>query len=75
MVRHEAHELSVVRQCSLLRISRSGLYYEHRGKSDFDLALMREIDRIFTAQPSMRTRQIRDYLNNTLGYNVGRKRV
>lgn len=75
MVQHEGHELSVVRQCSLLQVSRSGLYYKHRGKSDFDLSLMREIDRIFTAQPSMGTRQLRGYLNNTLGYSVGRKRV
>jgi len=37
--------LSVVRQCSLLDISRSGLYYQPVGISEDDLTLMRLIDR------------------------------
>ena len=37
--------LSVARQCSLLDISRSGLYYRPVGIPDEDLTLMKLIDR------------------------------
>ena len=43
--------LSIVRQCVLLKIARSGLYYEKIGESPLNLALMREIDRAFTEWP------------------------
>ena len=36
--------LSIVRQCELLLISRSGFYYEPSGESAETLALMRLID-------------------------------
>lgn len=69
------HEkLSVVRQCDLLKIARSGLYYIPKGESALTLALMREIDRAFTEWPFLGVRQMRDYLV-LLGYGVGRKRV
>lgn len=43
------HEkLSVARQCDLLKISRSGLYYVPKGESALMLTFMREIDRAFT---------------------------
>jgi len=69
------HEkLSVVRQCALLKIARSGLYYVPKGESPLTLALMQEIDRAFTEWPFLGVRQMRDYLV-LLGYGVGRKRV
>ena len=69
------HEkLSVVRQCALLKIARSGLYYERTGESAFNLALMQEIDRAFTEWPFLGVRQMRDYLA-LLGYGAGKKRV
>jgi putative transposase len=37
-------ELSIRRQCDLLSIHRSGLYYEPRKESDLKLELMRLID-------------------------------
>ena len=67
-------KLSVVRQCDLLKIARSGLYYEKTGESPLNLALMQEIDRSFTKWPFMGARQMRDYLV-LLGYGIGRKRV
>ena len=41
----ETPKLSVSRQCRLLSISRSGLYYEKKGESAFNLAMMRRIDK------------------------------
>ena len=67
-------QLSITRQCFLLKIARSGLYYEKKGESPFNLALMQEIDRAFTEWPFFGVRQMRRYLVS-LGYGVGNKRV
>ena len=67
-------ELSVVRQCALLGIARSGLYYEKTGESAMNLALMQEIDRAFTEWPFLGVRQMSRYLAS-LGHSAGRKRV
>ena len=75
MVTPDHATLSVVRQCLLLKIARSGLYYESKGESALNLALMQEIDRVFTEWPFLGVRQMRDYLNNQMGYSLGRKRV
>jgi putative transposase len=74
MVNSGLAKLSVVRQCSLLKIARSGLYYERMGESAINLALMREIDRAFTEWPFLGVRQMCRYLVS-LGYRAGRKRV
>lgn len=74
MVLADHAKISIVRQCRLLGISRSGLYYGPKGDSAFTLTLMQEIDRAFTEWPSMGVRQMRDYLV-LLGYGVGKKRV
>ena len=74
MVRADHAKLSVSRQCALLSISRSGLYYTPKGESASILTLMQEIDRAFTDWPFLSVRQMRDHLRH-LGYGVGRKRV
>ena len=74
MVQFSHAQLSVVRQCTLLKIARSSLYYEKRGESAFNLALMLEIDRAFTEWPFFGVRQMRRYLV-CLGYGIGYKRV
>ena len=66
--------LSVVRQCSLLKIARSGLCYERTAESAINLTLMQEIDRAFTEWPFLGVRQMSRYLVS-LGYSAGRKRV
>jgi putative transposase len=43
--------LSVVRQCELLGISRSGFYYEPVGESETNLQIMRLIDEQFMETP------------------------
>ena len=51
MVDWEHPQLSLVRQCALLGVSRSGLYYRPRGVSTDDLALMGEMDRQYLETP------------------------
>ena len=43
--------LSLSRQCRLLSIGRSSLYYEPKGESAETLALMRRIDELFLKYP------------------------
>ena len=74
MVRRGHGKLSIVRQCHLLQILRSGVYYTPRGESAENLALMQVIDSAFTEWPFMGVRQMRNYLRLN-GYPAGRKRV
>jgi len=66
--------LSVLHQCKLLDISRSGLYYQPVGVSQEDLTLMKLIDRQYLATPFYRARQIAAWLRNH-EYRVNWKRV
>ena len=43
--------ISIQRQCELLGLSRSGYYYQGRGESRENIALMHRIDKIFTTNP------------------------
>ena len=66
--------LSVVRQCTLLQLNRSGVYYRPMPESDANLALMRLIDAQFLETPYYGSRQMTRHLKR-LGHDVGRKRV
>ena len=66
--------LSVVCQCKLLDISRSGLYYKPIGVSEEDLTLMKLIDRQYLVTPFYGARRMAVWLRNR-GYRVNRKRV
>ena len=66
--------LSVVCQCKLLSISRSGLYYQPQGVSEEDFTLMKLIDRQYLATPFYGARRMAVWLKNQ-GYRVNRKRV
>jgi putative transposase len=67
-------DLSVVRQCELLGISRSGLYYEPVGPNAEDLELMRLLDEQYTRIPFYGVRKMTAWLHS-LGSTVGVKRV
>ena len=67
-------DLSLSRQCKVLNISRSGLYYTPVGMCGQTLALMHQIDRVFTRFPFFGSRQSTAYLPRT-GYRAGRHRV
>jgi putative transposase len=66
--------LSVVCQCRLLGISRSGLYYRPVEVPEEDLALMKMIDRQYLATPFYGARRLAAWLRNQ-GHRVNRKRV
>ncbi len=67
-------DLSVVRQCELVSISRSGFYYRPVGETAENLALMRLIDAQFLDTPWYGSRQMARHLRRD-GHEVGRKRV
>lgn len=66
--------LSVRRQCDLLGIDRSGLYYEPVGPSAENLALMRLLDEQYTRTPFYGVRKMTAWLE-TVGHYVNVKRV
>jgi len=65
----------VARQCQLLSINRSGLYYQPKGLSDADIVLMKLIDRQYLATPFYGARKIAVELKKQEGLTVNRKRV
>ena len=62
MVQADHASLSVVRQCALLSISRSGFYYEPIGEDAETLVLMRAIDEAYLKFPYYGTRQMLRHL-------------
>ena len=74
MVEPDHPSLSVVRQCELVSISRSGFYYQPAGETPLNLMLMRLIDAQVLETPWYGSRQMARHLRRE-GYTVGRKRV
>ncbi len=68
------HDLPIVRQCEILRLSRSTAYYAPEPTSPSDLALMRRIDELHIEHPFAGSRMLRDLLRLE-GQQVGRKHV
>lgn len=66
--------LSVRRQCDLLGINRSGLYYRSKGESAENLRLMELIDKEHLSHPTHGVLQIQDFLKRQ-GHQVNVKRV
>ncbi len=74
MIEPEYPNLSVVRQCELVSISRSSFYYQPVGETAENLGLMRLIDAQFLEAPWYGSRQMARHLRRS-GHAVGRKRV
>jgi putative transposase len=68
------HELPLARQAALLKLSRSGLYYQARPVSPVDLAVMGRIDKLHLDYPFAGSRMLRDLLRGE-GIEIGRQRV
>ena len=68
------HSLSQRRQCSLLQLARSSLYYQPKPMSAANLALMKLIDEQFLTAPWYGSRQMARHLQRQ-GHKVGRHRV
>jgi putative transposase len=69
-----SHDLPLVRQADLLRLSRSTLYYEPRPVPAAELAIMRRIDELHLDYPFAGSRMLRDLLRGE-GIAIGRERV
>lgn len=69
-----AHPLPLTRQCELLNVVRSSIYYKGSTTSTEDEELMKAIDRIHMKWPFYGSRRIRNTLNDE-GLAVNRKRV
>ena len=74
MVDREHPSLPIVRQCALLGVSRSSLYYRAKEASETDLSLMGEMDRQYLETPFYGSRRMKAWLERQ-GIPVRRKRV
>ncbi len=74
MVDRQHPSLSVVRQCALLGISRSSVYYQPVQASQENLVLMKLIDQQYLERPFYGSRRMTAWLRSQ-GYRVNRKRV
>ncbi len=67
--------LSLKKQCEILQIHRSGLYYKPKGESLLNLTLMNLIDKQFLKHPYYGVERMTDYLKLDLGYCINIKRI
>ena len=74
MVERDHPCLSLSRQCRLLSIGRSSLYYEAKGESEETLALMRRSDELLLKYPLYEARQMVRHLRHEGGC-IGRGRT
>lgn len=71
----KASGLSVVEQCKLLSIHRSGFYYSPKRENDLNLELMRMIDEKHLLHPWLGVPRMTEWLREDKGIKVNHKRV
>lgn len=74
MVEANHEQISLRRQCELLGVSRSGLYYQAQAESVENLELMHLLDEQYTRTPFYGVRRMTAWLKQQ-GYEVNEKRV
>jgi putative transposase len=74
MIKPKHPELSLSRQCSLLGISRSSVYYNQSPVKAEDVELMNIIDKQYLKTPFYGSRSMTKHLKRE-GYDVNRKRI
>jgi len=67
--------LSIRRQCRLLHIHRSMIYYSLSDETVENLEMMRQMDRLYFEDPSAGSRRMSSYLRRQTGTAANRKRV
>ena len=71
----EPHDnLSVRRQCELLKLARSGIYFQPTPVAEEDLLICKELDKLHLEFPASGSRMLSRLLK-TQGQPVNRKRV
>jgi putative transposase len=66
--------ISIRRQCSLLGLHRSGIYYKPSSESKENLEILRKLDEQYLKTPFFGTRRLRNWLQRQ-GYKLNRKRI
>ena len=74
MIESSYTAISIRRQCDLIGLNRSSLYYQPAGESPLNLELMRVIDEQYTKTPFYGWPRMTAQLQR-LGYEVNHKRV
>jgi putative transposase len=74
MIDRDTTALSILRQCELLGLNRSSLYYRPQPISDADRRLMRKMDEIHLTHPFLGARRLARLLQRE-GGDVGRRHV
>lgn len=74
LIEAEHEQLSLRRQCELLGLNRSTLYYEPASESEFNLKLMRLLDEQYLKTPFYGYPKMTAWLRRQ-GYEVNRKRI
>lgn len=69
------NNLPLTRQCGLLGIHRSGLYYTPCGETELNLELMRLMDQRFMEKPWEGVPRMTKWLRMDKGYTVNPKRI
>lgn len=68
-------KLSIVQQCKLLSVHRSGLYYKPKEESTLNLELMRLMDQHYLDHPFKGARRMHIWLTKDKGYHVSSNRI
>lgn len=74
MIERENDAISIVRQCELVEVSRSGFYYEPVKESEENLAIMRKLDEQYLHTPFFGVERLLVLLVG-MGYKINRKRL
>jgi len=75
LVDRDYQALPLSRQCELLGIPRSSLYYQPLALADDDKQMMRQIDELYTKYPFYGSRRIAKVLSRELKVTINRKRI
>jgi putative transposase len=74
LIEKDSH-LSIRRQCRLLHIHRSMIYYDLTEETVENLELMKKLDHLYLEDPSAGSRRMSSYLRRQTGTAANRKRV
>lgn len=74
MIEPSCEALSISRQCNLLSVPRSTYYYNPIPENEYNLLIMRELDKLYLEHPSNGSRFMTSCLCRE-GFDVNRKRI
>lgn len=75
LIERDHLDLSLVQQCRLLGIHRSGIYYKPRSENSLNEELMRHMDKHYLEHPYKGAPRMYSWLTRDMGYEVSYNRV